>query len=194
MNKFSISNWFTQEFSDKLLCRFETQKIGLNLLNQICEYPVMVETGTLRMDNDWGAGMSTFVFGRYIEEYGGSLITIDNSMDNMNVCKVVTERYKSHITYIVENSLEYIPRIIKKIDFLYLDSMDCPINGDASISQEHNLNEFLLCESKLSDNAVIMIDDVDFPNGGKALLTHKYLFDNGYLLISKNQQSVWLKY
>lgn len=187
-------DWFTKEFGDKLLSRFETQKIGLNILNQICEYPLMVETGTIRMKDDWGAGMSTLIFGRYLSEYGGSLITIDNSIENMDVCKSVTDIYKHNITYIVENSLDYIPKIIRKIDFLYLDSMDCPIEGDASISQEHNLKEFLLCESKLSDIAVIMIDDVGLPNGGKAFLTHKYLSDNGYLLISKNQQSIWLKY
>ena len=71
--------------------------------------------------------------------------------------------------------------------------MDCPINGDASDAQTHNLNEFKLCEPHLNSRALIMIDDVGFSNGGKGLKTHEYLSDGGYLQLFNNQQSVWLK-
>ena len=60
-------------------------------------------------------------------------------------------------------------------------------------SQTHNLNEFLLAESKLHDKTLILIDDVNFSNGGKAKMTHEYLEKNNYILIHKNQQSLWTK-
>lgn len=195
MNKniFSEQTWFKEEFEHKLGQRYITQKIALTLVNQLFTNPLIVETGTIRLENDWGAGMSTYVFGKYVRNHGGKIITIDLSSKNMEVCKRVTKEYNDTIEYIVDDSLHYLSTIAEKINFLYLDSMDCPVEGDATIPQLHNLNEFLICENKLSDKAVIMIDDVGFSNGGKAAKTHEYLYDNKYLLIYKNQQSVWLK-
>lgn len=194
MNKptFIDSPWFREEFG-KLSGRYSTQQIALNLLNQLSSNPFILETGTLRMENDWGAGMSTLLFGRYVSQHGGKVTTVDISERNMEVCRKVTAAYLGHITYVVMDSLSYLSMVTEKVDLLYLDSMDCPIEGDASEAQEHNLKEFLIAEKLLNDRAVIMIDDVGFSNGGKALKTHAYLVDHGYLLIAKEQQSVWLK-
>jgi len=195
MNKptFIDLSWFREEFGNKLSERYQTQRIALNLVNQFSKDPLFLETGTIRMKDDWGAGMSTLVFSRYVAHHGGRIITVDNNETNMSLCKEVTQEYAKFITYVMENSLHYLSSFNEKIDFLYLDSMDTPIEGDATEAQRHNLNEFLLCEKNLNERAVIMIDDVSFSNGGKAAKTHDYLIENGYLLIVKNQQSVWIK-
>jgi predicted O-methyltransferase YrrM len=195
MNKITFfdSPWFAQEFGDKLKERYLTQRIGLNILNQISTNPFILETGTIRMENDWGAGMSTLVFSRYVTHHGGHIVTNDISYRIMDVCKKVTDQYSNFITYVIEDSLVYLPTVQEKIDFLYLDSMDCPPIGDASMAQDHNLKEFLICEKLLNDRAVIMIDDVGFENGGKGAKTHEYLNNQGYVMIMKHQQSVWLK-
>lgn len=184
--------WFYEEFH-QLSGRYITQKIALTLLNQISTTPFILETGTTRMENDWGAGMSTLLFGRYVSQYGGKVATVDISERNMEVCRKVTAAHANHITYVVMDSLQYLSTVTEKVDLLYLDSMDCPIEGDASTAQEHNLQEFLIAEKLLNERAVIMIDDVSFANGGKAKKTHDLMMDRGYLLIAKEQQSVWLK-
>ena len=184
--------WFPQKFHS-LGQRYHTQRMALNLLNQFSSNPFIVETGCVRLPNDWGAGMSTVLFGEYVKHHGGRIVSVDLSEVNMNTCKELTKPYADVITYVVSDSLEYLPTITDKIDLLYLDSYDCPIEGDASAAQEHNLKEFKICESKLNDKAVIMIDDMGFANGGKGAKTHEYLISQGYLLVYKHQQSVWIK-
>ncbi len=194
MNKptFIDNPWFWSKFH-RLDQRFHTQRIALNLLNQFATTPFILETGCIRLPDDWGAGMSTMVFGEYVKNHGGRITTVDNSEINMNVCRELTKEYADFITYVVSDSLAFLPTITDKIDFLYLDSYDCPPEGDATAAQEHNLKEFKFCERNLNDRAVIVIDDVGFANGGKGAKTHEYLIEHGYLLVYKHQQSVWLK-
>ena len=195
MNKPTFINqeWFDKNFYHNLSLRGFTQKIALNLLNQLHTNPLIVETGTVRMENDWGAGMSTLLFGNYVANHGGRVVTVDCNHENMKVCKQVTKPFEQYITYVVEDSLKYLATLEDKIDLLYLDSMDTPIEGDCSESAQHNLNEFLIAERLLNPMAIIMIDDVGMANEGKGGKTHEYLAARGYLLITKFQQSVWLK-
>lgn len=195
MNKptFLTQKWFFDDFYPHLGGRRDTQRLALTIIEQLSSNPLFVETGTTRMKNDWGAGMSTLLFGKYVANNGGRVITVDISERNMDVCKEVTKDLASHITYVIEDSHKWLSQCDKVIDFLYLDSLDTPIEGDASEAQEHNLKEFLLAERLLNERAVIMIDDVGFANGGKGAKTHDYLNSKGYLMLMKGQQSVWLK-
>ena len=195
MNKPTFANdkWFQSKFGPFLSERYNTQKLALAVLNQLTDTPFILETGCIRLPDDWGAGMSTLVFGEYVAHHGGKITTVDNSEVNMGVCQEVTKDYAQYITYVVSDSLIYLPTVTEKIDLLYLDSSDCPPEGDATAAQEHNLKEFKYCERNLNDRAVIMIDDVGFPNGGKGAKTHEYLIEQGYLLLFMHQQSVWLK-
>jgi predicted O-methyltransferase YrrM len=194
MNKPEFANqpWFWEKFRH-LSERYNTQKLALTILNQLTDKPFILETGCIRLPDDWGAGMSTLLFGEYVSRHGGHVTTVDNSEVNMMVCQEITKEFEKYITYVVSDSLAYLPTVTEKIDLLYLDSYDCPIEGDASAAQEHNLREFKYCERNLNERAVIMIDDVGFANGGKGAKTHEYLIQQGYLLLFKHQQSVWLK-
>lgn len=190
---FMKSTWFDDHFRGMLASRAVTQQVALGVLNQFTHTPTILETGTIRRHNDWGAGMSTLLFGWYVKEFGGRVITVDVDAANIQTCKEATHRFAEYITYVVSDSCKYLADFKEKIDLLYLDSMDAPIEGDASASQQHNLNEFLLAEKLLADRAVIVIDDVNLPNGGKAAKTHEYLISRGYLWIASQQQSVWIK-
>ena len=185
--------WYRERFFLSLGNRRFSFETGLCLLNQYSTNPLIVETGAARTHGD---GRATVIFGAYASHHGGRVVTIDISKDGMDNCKELTKEFEKHITYAIEDSLVYLPTITEKIDFLYLDSMDCPPqdDADASVSQQHNLNEFLLAEKNLSDHAIIMIDDVAFVSGGKARKTHEYMISRGcYLLVFKDYQSVWLK-
>jgi predicted O-methyltransferase YrrM len=190
---FMRSSWFNDHFRGMLAERSTTQQTALGILNQFTHAPTILETGTIRRLNDWGAGLSTLLFGWYVKEFGGRVITVDCDAANIQTCKEATHQFANYITYVTSDSCKYLADFEGKIDLLYLDSMDTPIEGDASKSQQHNLNEFILAERSLADRAVIVIDDVGLPNGGKAAKTHEYLIAKGYLWISNQQQSVWLK-
>jgi predicted O-methyltransferase YrrM len=188
-----VSKWYEDNYKNKSGFRFETFKLALTTLYEINDNPVIFETGTLRLENDYGAGYSTYIFGECISLFGGKLFTIDIDPINIKTSKRVTEPFSKNITYIIEDSLTAILKFENSIDLLYLDSLDCPIEGDASVAQKHNLNEFLLAECKLHEKSLVLIDDVNFQNGGKAKLTHEYLQFKDYELIFSLQQSLWRK-
>lgn len=197
MNDFlELDSWFDQEFKERSGSRYPTFRVALNLLYQNASNPFIVETGTVRMADDWGAGYSTFIFGRFLKTLGrGEIVTIDISQDNIKVCQSVTESFKEHIRYVVDDSLEALKRIDKPIDLLYLDSLDTPIGDseDAVPAQEHNLKEFKLVEHLLHDKSIVLIDDNAFANGGKAKLTKKYLKEKGWRVLLNGHQSLWIK-
>ena len=194
MNKSDqVEKWYVENYKDKSSFRFETFRLALKNIYERVEFPLIFETGTVRVENDFGGGYSTYIFGECISLFGGKLITVDNNSQNIETSKRLTKNFASNITYILDDSSRVIENYNEKIDLLYLDSFDCPIEGDASESQNHNLKEFKLAEHKLKENSIILIDDVNFSNGGKARLTHEYLENNKYKLIYSNQQSLWVK-
>lgn len=193
MDNFLENNsWFDHLFKTKSGDRYTTFRIALNLMYQRL-IPFIVETGTIRQIEDYGAGYSTFIFGEYVKRYGGKIMTIDISQANMSVCKQVTLEYKDSIEYVVEDSLTALARITKPIDLLYLDSLDTPLTGDATEAQEHNLKELKIAEHLLHDKSVVLLDDNNFENGGKTKLTKEYLMQKGWRNLFNSQQSLWIK-
>jgi hypothetical protein len=150
------------------------------------------------MKDDWGAGMSTFVFGSYCKEFGGHITTIDISLQNMSVCREVTKDFTNEITYIVDDSLHFLRNFNQMIDLLYLDSMDCPLIDDPNDltvlqSQNHQLSEIQLALPKLKETSLVLLDDCQFVNGGKGKLTRLFLKSEGWTELMDGQQSLWSK-
>lgn len=191
-NFLEINSWFEEMFKEKSDSRFTTFRIALNLLYQMPNHNI-VETGTIRLPDDYGAGYSTYIFGQFVKHYGGHIITIDIEPRNMDVCRQVTDEFHDQITYIIDDSLNTLPQITDKIDLLYLDSLDTPLTGDATEAQEHNLKEFKLVEHLLHEKSIVLIDDNGFENGGKPFLTKKYLMEKDWKVLINAQQTVWIK-
>ena len=59
--------------------------------------------------------------------------------------------------------------------------------------QEHCLKEFKTAEPYLHADSVVLIDDNDFPGGGKSCLTKDYLAEQNWICIMDGQQSLWIK-
>lgn len=193
MNKANaVIEWYTNNYKSKSSLRFESFKLALELTYKVTDTPTIFETGTVRLENDFGAGYSTYIFGECVSKFGGNVITVDISDVNIKTCMRITKEFSKNITYIIDDSLKTIQNYTGNIDLLYLDSYDCPIEGDATDAQLHNLSEFKLSEKFITRDTVILIDDVNFSNGGKSKLTHKYMKDN-YDLLYMHQQSVWKK-
>lgn len=109
--------------------RWASFKIAMNLFVQQGGRRI-VETGCARQENDWGAGLSTLLFGDLCKrlDNGSHLWTVDLSARNMGVCKQITADYSDYITYNVGDSVEYCESldIGGKVDLLFLDSYDYP--------------------------------------------------------------------
>lgn len=192
-----MNEWLEEKYKEGLTIsrRYESMKKALDLLSQH-KGNIIVETGTIRLPDDWGAGMSTLIFGDYAQRNHNRLITVDNNYHAIEVCKKVTSEFADSITYVVNDSLEFLKGFNQTIDLLYLDSMDCPeYDSPDSLqliaSQSHQLRELTLAIPKLSENPIILLDDNDFENGGKTKLSKEHLLDNGFKEVHSGKQSLW---
>lgn len=173
--------------------RFYTFKLALNWFLQH-DGENIVETGSLREPESWfGVGCSTYVFSEFIAKYGGHLWTCDNSNEVIETAKRQTREFRDNITYVCSDSVEFLQGFDDSIDLLYLDSMDCPRTSDASEAQQHNLRELQAALPKLTEHAIVLLDDNRFCNGGKTRLSKQYLHDNNWICLFDWHQSVWTR-
>ena len=179
--------------------RDESMLKALELLREKHLAPgIIVETGCQRMINDIGGGQSTLIFADFCKEFNYHLFTVDNNPDAMEVAIDVTKEFEAFVSYVVNDSVLFLAGFNQKIDFLYLDSMDCPeydspTSSRLIASQVHQYIEMETALSKLSDDPVILLDDNLFDNGGKTRLTKFLLKERGFSEIVSGKQSLWVK-
>lgn len=104
--------------------RFHTMKAALNLFLQL-EGSVIVETGCQYAWNEWGAGCSTQIFSEFARSQNVELYTVDHSEEHLKVTRLIADHYPKH--FVIHNdSIQFLSVFNKKINLLYLDSMDYP--------------------------------------------------------------------
>ena len=176
--------------------RYFPFKVALNLFLQRGGMNI-VETGTTRAYNDFGgAGMATIFLGDFACRYGKHLWTVDILPEAIALSMGLTMEFAENISYITDDSLNFLEKFNRQIDFLYLDSYDYPIdeNEEESLaSQTHQLNEFKAAEDKLHDKSIVLLDDNAWNNGGKCKLTKEYLIEKGWECLIDDFQSLWIK-
>ena len=59
------------------------------------------------------------------------------------------------VTFVNDDSLKFLKSFNKKIDFLYLDSLD----GQMENANEHQLSEIKIALPKLKKNSLVLLDD-----------------------------------
>jgi hypothetical protein len=191
-----FTQWFTETFTSSG-ARFKSFHDALQLFVER-EGKTIVETGTTRMVDDWGAGMSTVIFADVCKHYGGHIWTVDIEPKNMDCCREITHLFKPQIDYVVSDSLTFLRSWTIPIDLLYLDSMDCPLvdnpdDPELIKSQGHQLQELTIAFPMLHDKSIVLLDDVSFANGGKGKLSRKFLAELGWTELIFSQQSLWVK-
>lgn len=186
-------NEWLEKYKKDMDSRYPTFKIAFDLLFQL-QHHYMVETGCIRLENDWGAGCSTMLFGEFCENYGGTVVSVDVVPEHLCISKKITEKYNSYIEYEESDSVSYLQSSTRPIDLLYLDSMDVPLHAGADRvpCQEHNLKEFLAAENKLHGHSIVLIDDY-FGGEGKGILTEQYMMGKGWRRIMAHQQQLFVK-
>lgn len=187
-------NWFYKKYFKKLKVRFFSFKVALNLLLQRGGKHI-VETGSVRKKNDWGSGMSTLIFGDFCKRYNKYLWTVDIDPKAIKVAREVTKRFDKHITYAVDDSIDYLTGFGEKIDFLYLDSLDCETDPNKlnELPQIHQLNEVKAAWDKLGKKPIILLDDNNWLNGGKTKMAKAFLKSQGWTCLLDYCQSLWIK-
>lgn len=194
-----FDTWFKKNYQQGLTLtnRFDTVYIALNYLLDT-PHACIVETGTMRLEDNWYDGKSTLIFGNYSKRYEGVTYSVDSSALAIENCKKATRSVSDCIQYTIADSVTFLHEFKGKIDLLYLDSMDCPEydqanSADLIASQQHQRREIEAAFNKLGDKALVLLDDNDFANGGKTRLSKLFLQQNGFVELISWRQSLWAR-
>lgn len=123
--------WLVNDWMDNLgtevfdRARYSTMQAALNLLMQR-DGQLIVETGCQRGRGDIGSGCSTEIFSRFVSQYGGSLVTIDNNLEHLQIAQEIIGE-NNQVSFIESDSVQALKNFTDPIDLLYLDSFDYPV-------------------------------------------------------------------
>ena len=131
---------------------------------------------------NWKDGMSTMIFSDYVKFINGSLTTCDIEKKNINNAKKFVGDNKEYVDFIINDSLIFLSSFKKKIDFLYLDSLD----GQFKEASSHQLEEIKIAKEKLSENSLVLLDD----KGSKTNLSIDYMLKNNFRIINETNEQV----
>ena len=186
-------------YNDKLIGRKESFDFTLQEVYKrwkLCPINI-VETGTTRKkaheEVSWD-GNSSSVWGKWVSLVRGQAWTCDISQENIEECKRWTKEWNNRITYVVDDSINFLSEFDAQIDLLYLDSFDTSGN-DRNIIElacQHQLREINVIYNNLREDSLILLDDVrDDLKGGKSEYCIPFLINKGWKIINhdtKNQQ------
>ena len=116
----------------------------------------------------------------------GMYILATLTKKNINNAKKFTKKNSNFITFIRDDSLNFLKNFEKKIDFLYLDSLD----GQFANASEHQLNEVKLASKNLHQKSLVLLDD----KGLKTNLSIEYMINNNFKIINETKEQVLLSY
>jgi hypothetical protein len=175
--------------------RRESFDLTLSLLP---ENPLIVEYGMTRLNNNWnGDGNSTILFAWYVSEYGGKFISVDIEPTYIPVAHSIIKSFDiaTDSIYLVCGDASNFMDVfdLYNIDLMYLDAWDWTKEGcDAETS---HMKVFLKIENRLSENALILLDDVldinTYKGKGKQLIP--YMLSNNYELLFTGYQFLFRK-
>jgi len=153
------SNKDWQEYYSDIKPLLGLREIGFSkifdYLNTIKD-PVIVETGTVREENNYeGDGCSTVLFDNYVDMLGGKLITVD--IDPM-ACKTA-KRLTKKAEVIEGDSVEFLSTLTGKVDLLYLDSFNIYNWLDDWKASAHHLKEIFAAKNVIKEGTLIVVDD-----------------------------------
>lgn len=150
---------------------------------------------------DWGAGLFSLMAAEEFCDNDINIHTVDICEAHINRSKIVSKKYSNIIKYHVSDSVSFIKSFEstygKKIDLLYIDTGDMTPIEPTSLHQLKEATE-VVNSGVLSDNGIILIDDVRNPAPiilseeksmlGKAKYSIPYLISENYKIIMDEYQ------
>tara|TARA_B100001939_G_scaffold86103_1_gene73753 strand:- start:645 stop:1211 length:567 start_codon:yes stop_codon:yes gene_type:complete len=184
---------FIENYNNKKNFRFESFKFALTEANKR-NHKIIVETGVARgkekflffTKTNWKDGMSTMIFSDYARYINGRLYSCDIEKKNVDNARKFTKKNNNYITFVVDDSLNFLKNFKNEIDFLYLDSLD----GQFENASSHQLQEIKNSIDKLKKNSLVLLDD----KGVKTKLSVKYMLENNFEIINETENQVLLTF
>jgi len=182
---------FIENYNHPKNFRFDSFKFALDEAYKR-NHKILVETGVSRgkqkflffVKKNWNDGMSTMIFCDYVKFINGHLYACDINKKNIDNAKKFIKNNKDFVTFIQDDSLNFLKNFENKVDFLYLDSLD----GQFTESSEHQLKEIEIAINLLNSNSLILLDD----KGVKTNLSLDFLKKKNYKIINETKQQVLL--
>lgn len=152
----------------------------------------IVETGTVRQDNNWGGdGQSTVMLAEFAKEHGGNFRTVDISREAIDLARQLVPSAIVHCG----DSVKYLSKLNFVLDMLYLDSYDVDMSNPHPAAM-HCLMEFTAAQPFLRTGSIVFVDDSPMdPNmevGGKGLYVAQYFKKLGVMPFTFGYQSAWI--
>lgn len=132
------------------ICYYTMYEALIQLNKQNRNHYTIVETGC-----GTGGTKSTLLWDKFVNHTGGKVLSVDLNANSVKISNELTSN-KTKVTH--SDSLDYLPTLTDKIDFLYLDSYDANFL-DPLPSAEHHLKEFNIVKHLLHKGSIILIDD-----------------------------------
>ena len=183
-----------REKHSKLDYRLETFAKAFDYLESLKQdYYVIVETGTVRTFGEYEDGQSTILFDEFVNYHDGVVYTVDTDPK----CKeIVTEHCSKKVKAYTGDSVEFLRNHLgttfRKIDLLYLDSMDIDWDNPTE-SMEHHFKEFSSVLPSLKDKCLILSDDNALKKPvGKGMLVDTYFKNAGVERFIDGFQLGWI--
>ena len=189
-SKFNFMD-FLNKYSHSKNKRFSSFKKALEIAKSR-DLKTFVETGTSRgkikffffLKYNWKDGMSTLIFSEYVKNNNGHLFTCDINPINIKNSKKFVNVSEKFVTFVVDDSINFLKNFKNHIDFLYLDSLD----GQDPSSSEHQLNEIEESYLKLHKNSLVLLDD----KGAKTKLSLSFMLKNNFKILNETNEQVLL--
>ena len=184
---------FLEKYNHPKNIRFESFKFALLEANKR-GLKTIVETGCARGKTkfiffskiNWKDGMSTMIFSDYARYVKGELTTCDIEKKNIENAKKFVKNNQEFVKFAIDDSLNFLSSFEKKIDFLYLDSLDGQYDG----ASKHQLEEIKIAKDKLNKNSLVLLDD----KGSKTNLSIDFMLNNNFKMINETKEQVLLSY
>ena len=185
---------------------------------------IIVETGCLRVKDNFLDGQSTLLFDKYTLSRGeqSKVYTVDINPNSTKVCKQVVSE---NVEITTDDSVRYLNNLTNnflknktKVSMFYLDSFDIDWRYPYP-SAAHHLKELVAINKVLNEDTLVVVDDspavgnltqnenlpdqpwkiLSSPSppptiGGKGFLVHEYASHVGAKLVFSHYQAAWNKF
>ena len=217
-NTSDFYKWF-ETISSKLGNREKSFKKIFKYLDTQPNPIIIVETGCLRVKDNFLDGQSTLLFDKYTSsrKEGSKVYTVDINPNSTKTCKEVVS---NNVEVTTDDSVHYLNSLTNnflkkktKVSMFYLDSFDVDWRYTYP-SAAHHLKELTSIIRLLNENTLVVVDDspafgnltqTDDPNptwkildspapsvGGKGFLVHEYARHVGAKVFFSHYQTAWI--
>ena len=221
MNNSEFYDWL-DTISPRLQIRKDSFYKIFNYLDKLPDPIIIVETGCLRIKNNFSDGQSTLLFDKYTQfrKNNSKVFTVD--IDS-NATKICSENVSKNVSIHTGDSVKYLNELSEEfiankttVSLFYLDSFDCDWKAPEQSSQ-HHLKELVSIKKLLKKDTLVVVDDSPIvgylqqskiksdaleliPPGlvpgpsisGKGNLVHEYAVQTGAKMLFSNYQTGWI--